>query len=152
VQIEVFSQQLQLANRLRRPVSIHCRKGWDVLLQLLSQQGGLTGGGAIHAYSGSAEVAIQLQQLGVSISFGGSLTRAGNPRSVAALQAVEQQHLLLETDSPDMVPQGVLAPLNEPANITLVAGTMARILNTPIDAIAATTFSNAQRIFCEPIP
>jgi TatD DNase family protein len=149
LQIAIFSQQLQLANRYRRPVSMHCREGWNALLQVLSEQGGVAGGGAVHAYSGSAQMAKQLQQLGVSISFGASLTRAGNRRSVAALQVVEERHLLLETDSPDMVPQGVVAPLNEPANITLVAAAMARMVNKPIEAIAATTFSNGQRIFCE---
>jgi TatD DNase family protein len=51
-QKDLFTQQLSLAKRLKRPVSIHCRKAWDTLIDILGNFGQLSAAGLVHSYSG----------------------------------------------------------------------------------------------------
>jgi len=40
-QAEVFAAQLKLARKLKRPVSIHCRRAWGDMMKIIEQQCGL---------------------------------------------------------------------------------------------------------------
>jgi TatD DNase family protein len=146
-QEEVFVAQLRLARELQRPVTIHCRKAWGRLLEILKQEGGIKHGGIVHTYSGSPELVRPLEDLGVSISFSGAITRAGNKRGCKALQAVSRERLLLETDSPDILPVGAEGTCNEPANLPLVARAAALLLGERVETVAELTFNNANRLF-----
>ena len=151
----VFIPQLRLARRLKRPVSLHCRKAWKRLLEILSQEGGVGWGGLIHSYSGPAELVKPLEAMGLYISFSGAITRPGNKRGHQALAAVSPERLLIETDSPDLLPAGtpviagipaVAGAVNEPANLVLVAAAVAKILGRSPEWVAEQTFANASRL------
>lgn len=142
----VFIAQLRLARRLQRPVSLHCRKAWQRLREILSQEGGVGWGGLVHSYSGSAEMVKPLEEMGLYISFSGAITRSGNKRSRLALAAVSPERLLIETDSPDLPPTSAAGEVNEPANLVLVASGVADILGRSPDWVAEQTFANASRL------
>lgn len=146
LQLDVFIKQLRLAEKLHRPVSIHCRKAWGDLLCVLKQENGSKYGGAVHSYSGSAQMVCQLQKYNLSISFSGSVTKNGNRRAREAISEVDADRLLIETDSPDILPQGYIG-INEPANLTSVAQQIAVIKNHNIQTIAELTFNNAVKLF-----
>ena len=157
-QESVFIAQLRLARRLKRPVSLHCRKAWERLLKILHAEGGVGCGGLIHSYSGSAELVKPLEEMGLYISFGGAITHPENKRGHRALAAVSPKRLLIETDSPDLPPVGIPAVagtpavagaagvVNEPANLALVAAAVANILGRSPDWVAEQTFANANRL------
>jgi len=146
-QEKVFVAQLHLARELQRPVTIHCRKAWGRLLEILKQEGGVKHGGIVHTYSGSPELVHPLEDFGVSISFSGAITRDGNKRGCKSLQTVSKERLLLETDSPDIIPVGAEGTCNEPANLPLVARAAALLLNEPVETVAELTCRNAERLF-----
>jgi len=145
-QREVFLAQLALARTYRRPVSIHCRRAWDVLLNVLKDFGPLGAGGVIHSYSGSAEMVPSLQVYGLYFSFSCSITRSGNTRGRRALQVVPRDRLLIETDSPDIPPAG-LTGLNEPSHLLLAAQTVSEVLGAALEDVAAMTTANATALF-----
>jgi TatD DNase family protein len=145
-QREVFLAQLALARSLRRPVSIHCRRAWDDLFDVLKDFGPLDAGGVVHSYSGSAEMIPSLQAYGLYFSFSCSITRSGHTRGHRALQAVPRDRLLIETDSPDIPPAGSTG-LNEPSRLLLVAQTVSEILGMTLDEVAALTTANATALF-----
>ncbi|MCX6993933.1 MAG: TatD family hydrolase [Kiritimatiellaeota bacterium] len=145
----VFIAQLRLARRLKRPVSLHCRKTWKRLLEILRAEGGVEWGGLIHSYSGSAELVRPLEEMGLYISFSGAITRPGNKRGHQALAMVSPERLLIETDSPDLPPAGAAGEVNEPANLVLVASGVAGILARSPDWVAEQTFANASRLFAK---
>lgn len=146
-QESVFIAQLRLARRLNRPVSLHCRKAWGRLLEILRAEGGVGCGGLIHSYSGSVELVKPLEEMGLYISFSGAITRPANKRGHQALAAVSPERLLIETDSPDLPPIGAVAMVNEPANLVLVAVGVANILGRSPEWVAEQTFANANRLF-----
>jgi TatD DNase family protein len=142
----VFAAQLDLAGRLRRPVSIHCRKAWQALIETLEKHPARTGG-MIHAWSGSPELVDKMQRMGLSISFGGAVTHARNRKARDSARAVDPGRLLIETDSPDMLPAGCAGPLNEPAAIVSIAREIAAIRGDTPEAIAELTAANARALF-----
>jgi len=147
-QMTVFVAQLRLARRLHLPVSIHCRKAWGQLLETLRAEGGvLPHGGVLHSYSGAPELVSTFEQLGLSISFSGSITRSHNRRGRESLHAVSSERLLIETDSPAIMPAGAETETNEPSNLGLVLRSVAEELGEPENAIAERTYRNACRIF-----
>ncbi|MDF7826264.1 TatD family hydrolase [Pontiellaceae bacterium B12227] len=169
-QEKVFLQQMELARKLDRPASIHCRRAWGRLIELLDQFGELPRGMLIHCFGGSAEIATELVKRGAYISFSGSITRPNARKAGPAIRAVPDDRILIETDAPDILPhnvdaasssveneQGVLidqtkqdassTPLNEPANVRLVLAKAAEFRGISEEALAELTFANAVRFF-----
>ena len=134
--------QLELAIRRNLPVSLHCVKAAERLAAILREVGLPAAGGLVHAFSGTLEAARAFQDLGLHLSFGGAVTLPGARRAAAALAWVREDRLLLETDAPDLAPDGVDG-LNEPAHLARIAETADRI--RPGAAVAAWT--NARRLF-----
>lgn len=148
-QEQVFVEQFALSVELRRPVSLHCRRAFGRLLELLPRLGEHPAGFLIHSFSGAAELVAPLTKLGAYFSFSGSITRSGNKRGHAALRAVPADRLLIETDAPDLmpviagcVPEGA----NEPANLVHVLCAAAALRGVTEGELAALTRANAQRL------
>jgi TatD DNase family protein len=140
-------RQLDIASRLARPVSIHCRRAFGRVIELLRQAGGVLQGGIVHSYSGPPELVKTFEDLGLSISFSGSVSFPKSKRARASIAAVSLERLCIETDSPDIVPFGCGASVNEPANIVKVAMAAAEIRGVPVGEIAELTYKNASRVF-----
>jgi TatD DNase family protein len=148
LQEEVFAMQVRLARDLQRPVSIHCRKAFGRLAEIVERESGIPYGGLIHSYSGSKDFALVLERLGFYLSFSGSITHAGNKHGREALSAVSLPRLLIETDSPDLPPEGLPRNgVNEPANLSVVLSAVADLLGRPKEEIAKLTKENSERLF-----
>ena len=143
----VFIAQLKLARKLKRAVSMHCRKAWGSMMEILEKQCGTPDGGVIHSYSGPPDLIPQLETLNISFSFSGSITYDRNRRGRASLAAVAEHSLLVETDSPDIPPAGVEPEANEPAQCAAIVQKMAELRGTTPDRMSEITFRNAARIF-----
>ncbi|MBN2704648.1 MAG: TatD family hydrolase [Pontiellaceae bacterium] len=148
----VFIAQLELARRLERPVSIHCRKAWGRLIELLDAFGKLPCGMLIHCFGGSAEVAAELVKRGGCISFSGSITRPNNRKAGPAIGAVPKDRILIETDAPDILPFDAEGALNEPANLPLILKKAAELRGLSEAELAELTFRNAERFFAKGLP
>lgn len=142
----VLIEQLKLARKMERSVSIHCRKAWAAMTGILSRHG-LPNGGVIHSYSGPPDLVPQFEKIGASISFSGSITYDRNKRGRASAAVVSDDRLLIETDSPDISPKGVGAGKNEPANLVKVAEALAELRGKTVGEIADITYRNACGIF-----
>lgn len=146
-QEEAFVAQLRLARELQRPVTIHCRKAWGRLMDILRQECGVKHGGIMHTYSGSPELVRPLEEMGLSISFSGAITREGNRRGHQSLPLVSLDRLMLETDSPGLMPVGAEGACNEPANLPVIARKAASLLGKSVETVAELTYNNAKRLF-----
>ncbi len=106
-QEHVFLAQLGIARKFDRPVTIHCRRAWGRLIELLDQFGELPRGMLIHCFGSSAEIATELVKRGAYISFSGSITRPNAKKAGPAICAVPNDRILIETDAPDILPHNV---------------------------------------------
>jgi TatD DNase family protein len=145
LQQSVFLAQLKIAEKAGLPVIIHCRKAFADLLQILGEVR-LTGG-VMHAFSGSVEIARECIELGLKIGVAGPVTWKNAVRPVKVVQEISLQHLLLETDSPDIPPEPHRGEVNEPAFLIDIAGRVAEIKGVAVNDVATVTTENAEGVF-----
>ena len=101
----------------------------------------------MHAYSGSYESFLELQELGDwYIGVGGVVTF--KKASLAdVVRKVPLERIVLETDAPYLTPVPFRGRRNESSHIPLIAAKIADLKELPIEEIAAVTTSNARNLF-----
>lgn len=102
LQISVFSEQLLLAQKLNLPVILHNRKSWTEFFSVLKNLKLKMLKGVCHNFTGSKETARQLLDYGLYISFCGPITYPGARKIKQAAAYVPVEHILTETDTPDL--------------------------------------------------
>jgi TatD DNase family protein len=75
------------------------------------------------------------------------MTRAKAETVREVLKTARLDRLLLETDSPYLVPAGIKDRRNEPANIPAIAANLAALRGETVETVAAATSQNASRLF-----
>jgi TatD DNase family protein len=145
VQIEIFVGQLEIAKEYNLPVIIHARKSLDIVLKYLRQFPGLCG--SIHSFSGSAQQAKQLIELGFYLGFGGPVTYSRATRLRKLLVDLPLDALLLETDSPDQPDALHHGKRNEPAYLINIATDIAKLRGIELAKLASITTHNAKKLF-----
>ena len=140
-----FEGQLRLARDFDLPLIVHARRAVEAVIIAIRRVGGLRG--VVHSFAGSHEQARQLWDAGFMIGLGGPVTydRANRLRTLAVAMPLE--FLLLETDAPDQPDANHRGQRNEPANLVLVAQTVAALRGAEMEEIASATAANAERLF-----
>lgn len=146
LQKQVFVSQIELADKVGLPVSVHCRDATADVLEILKSHTPKYGG-VMHCFSGSAETAKELLKLGFYISFSGTLTfkNARNLPEIAAVLPFDA--ILTETDSPYLAPVPFRGSVNETKNVSLVTARLAEIRGESIEKTARQVLENAKRLF-----
>lgn len=147
LQKTIFEAQLLIAREIDLPVIVHCRGAFEELLHFCKKTGLPRSGGIIHSFSGSAEIAEEFIRYGFSFSLGGTLTYRNSRKRQALLKAIYPDHLLLETDSPDIPPVEARGRANVPSNIRYNLRAASEMLGVGEEEIAENTTRNAMRIF-----
>ena len=142
----VFCAHLELARLCDLPCIIHVRDAHADVMELLRTHGqGLRG--VFHCFSGDVAQAEECLGFGgFMLSFAGPLTKQGNALPDVARMA-PLDRVLIETDSPYLVPKPLKAKRNEPLFVRHTAAKLAELRGTTIEAIAQVTTANAVRLF-----
>ncbi|MBV8695419.1 MAG: TatD family hydrolase [Chloroflexi bacterium] len=146
VQLDVFRAHLQLARECNLPCIIHVRDSHDDVMELLRAYGKDLRG-VFHCFSGNVAQAEEcLACEGFMISFAGPLTRQDNQLPEVA-RMVPLERMLVETDSPYLVPKPLKARRNEPLFVKYTAQKLAELRGMTLEEIAQVTTANAVRLF-----
>ncbi len=142
-----YDAQLALAAEFDLPVLLHVRRSQDIVLKYLRRRPGVRGGIA-HAFNGSAQQADAFVERGFALGLGGAMTypRALQIRRHAA--GIGLDHLVLETDAPDIPPAWLHPPMrrNDPAQLPRIAQVLAELRGVDAAAIAQATSAAARRV------
>ncbi len=103
-QLEVLKPQMQLAERLDRPVSFHCLKAFGHTLQLLEAFRSHAPRILLHACAPPKELQAKLMGLGCRFSYNLSFAQPRKAATEAFYAALPPEQLLVETDAPSMPP------------------------------------------------
>lgn len=146
-QKEFFSAQLELAQQFDKPVLLHIRKSHAETLAILKQHQFKLGGIA-HAFSGGIEEAKAFIKLGFKIGVTGQITNPNAKKLHAVVQAIGAEHVVLETDCPDMTPLCCQSSTehrtrNTPANLPYVLAGLAQSLHLEPDSLALQLWQNS---------
>ena len=140
-----FRRQLELAKELDMPVVIHDRESGGECIAILKEMG-ITNG-VMHCYSGSAETAKELLDMGFHISFTGVLTFKNAKKAVQAVSVIPMDRLMIETDCPYMAPEPYRGTRNDSSYVGRVAEKMAEIKGISVTEVERITCENAKRFF-----
>ena len=143
-QREVFIEQLKLARAVNLPITIHTREAWDDTMSILREH--WSGEGVMHCFTGDPSQAQEALGLGFHLSYGGVVTfkTAENVRESARITPADR--LLIETDAPYLAPIPYRGKRNEPSMMVETARRLAEIRETTMEAIAALTSANFDRL------
>jgi Mg-dependent DNase len=99
LQRQTFEEQVMISEEIKKPVIIHCVRGWD---ELLSVQKRLRPKmpWLVHGFRGNPELAGQLLSKGMYLSFWFEFVL--RPESAALLRALPLERIFLETDGADV--------------------------------------------------
>lgn len=144
-----FAAQLELAKQFQLPVLLHIRRSHAEALAILKQHK-FPYGGIAHSFGGGVEEAKAFAKLGFKLGVTGQITNPNAKRLHQVVQAMGAEHLVLETDCPDMTPLccqivdklgGQQRTRNTPANLPYVLDGLYASLN----ADRLTGLSEAQK-------
>ena len=145
LQKKAFIAQMELARELDLPVIVHERDAHEDGLAVVKAFPEVKG--VFHCFSGSAELARQLTDLGWYIGFTGVLTFKNARRAIEAAQAIPLERIVIETDCPYMSPEPFRGKRNDPGKVYRMAEKLAEIRGISVEEAQAITFENGKRLY-----
>ena len=143
-QIDVFREQLALARSLNLPAIIHSRQADDAIFDTVSGVGHYNA--VVHCFSSDAAFARKMVDMGLHISFTGTVT-FGKNHNAAALQEAGLEKVMVETDCPYLAPVPVRGKTNEPSYLPHTVSKIAEICSLPVQEVVDITSRNARAFF-----
>ncbi|WP_297433203.1 TatD family hydrolase [uncultured Cetobacterium sp.] len=144
IQQERFKRQLELAERLNKPVVIHTRDAMEDTVNILKDYPNITG--VIHCYPGSLETAKQLVDR-FYLGIGGTLTFKNSKKAVEVVKDIPLDRIVIETDCPYLTPEPFRGKRNEPIYVEYVAKKIAEIKEISVEDVTKITTENAKKLY-----
>lgn len=145
-QIAAFNQQMQWALDYNLPIAIHTRNAMQPTIDAVKPfaEKGLRG--IFHCFSGNANEAEQIVNMGFYLGIGGILTYKKSELP-EAIKNIPLEKIVLETDAPYLPPVPYRGKRNESSYIPIIGQKLAEVKNVPLEEVAAVTTANAEKIF-----
>ena len=145
IQLKAFRSQMELARELNLPVIVHEREAHEDGMAIVREFP--TVKGVFHCYSGSAEMAKQLVDMGWYIGFTGVLTFKNARKAVETAASIPLDRIVLETDCPYMAPEPFRGKRNDPGYLYRMAEQLAQIRGITPEEAARITLENGKRLY-----
>ena len=126
------------------PVVVHSRDATKDTLDILREY---KPKGVVHCFSGSAETAREILEIGMMISFTGVLTFKNAKKAVEACSVIPLERLMLETDCPYMAPVPFRGERCDSSMVYNTAEKVAEIKGISVSEVIKTCNKNAEEFF-----
>ena len=145
-QLQVFSQQLEVAAELGLNMVIHQRAAWADTVRLLKPYQGRVRG-VFHCFSESLTALEEVLSMGCLVSYTGILTFKNGQNIRDALVATPLDRFMLETDCPFLAPIPYRGKRCEPAYVKEIADLAAQVRGISLESLSAATCRTAEAFF-----
>ena len=145
IQLKAFRMQMELARELNLPAIVHEREAHDDGMKVVHEFPEVTG--VFHCYSGSAEMARQLVELGWYIGFTGVLTFKNARKALEVAASIPLDRIVLETDCPYMSPEPFRGKRNDPGKLYRMAEKLAELRGLTVEEVHRITTENGKRLY-----
>lgn len=146
MQKKAFKRQIEIANKLELPVSIHTRDSIDDTISIIRNTK-IKKSGVLHCCPFNPELVKQGLEAGLYIAFGGTCTFRSSKNAPKIVEMVPLDKMLIETDSPYLAPEPLRGTRNDSSNLKYVVEKLAELKNVEPQKIAQITYQNAQKLF-----
>lgn len=141
-----FIKQIELANELKLPVSIHTRDAIDDTIGVL-RANKIQNGAVLHCCPFNRELVKHGLEQGLHIAFGGTSTFKNAKNACEIVKMVPDEKILIETDCPYLAPEPFRGTRNDSSNLKYVVRKLAEYRDVEPENIAEITYSNAKSFF-----
>ncbi len=132
LQLKAFQMQIELSEKFKKPIILHVVKAFNELIklrqELKSKQPWI-----VHGFNGSPQLAKQLNDLGVFVSFGIQLKNQ-NSKAAKTIPGLSPQSFFLETDNAEITIQEIYSLAS-------------RYLGLPIELLQSRLWLNFEALF-----
>lgn len=144
-QVELFKKQIELSQKVNRPLIVHSRQASDEMLEILGEYKNLSG--VIHCYTGGKKRIKKYLELPGIWYFGidGNLTY--EPGLEEVVKNIPKDRLVLETDSPFLTPVPFRGEKNYPEYVKYVYQKVAEIWEMSFESTETIIDDNAKKLF-----
>lgn len=143
-QKEVFLKAIKLANKVEKPIMLHCWDAYNDLYEILKNNP-VKKLGVVHSFIGGWKTAKKFTELGYKIGLNGIITYSDSYNRLVKELALED--ILLETDCPYLAPAPKKGERNEPMFVKYVAEKIAEIKQISVEEVEKATTENARKLF-----
>lgn len=141
-----FNKQIDLANELHLPISIHARDATEDAYEVLAANPPKFGA-VLHCYSGSTEMMDKFDKLDLYYGFDGPITYKNSIVPKANVKRCPIDRILTETDSPYLTPTPYRGQQNSPKHINEILQEMADLRGISAKELEKTIEINFKRLF-----
>lgn len=145
VQREVLIRQMELAKELKLPVVIHDRDAHSDCMEIIKKYPDVRG--EFHCYSGSAEMAKEILNMGWYLGFTGAITFKNARRALEVIEMCPDDRMLIETDCPYLAPVPYRGKRNDSRYLPYMAEKIAAIKGISKEDAVLMTNQNGRRFF-----
>jgi TatD DNase family protein len=149
-QTQVLHMHLQLARELDKPLTLHCLKAWQPLMDLLKSTAPLPPC-LLHSFSGPQAMIPALVKLGAYFSLSGYFLTERKAKALGVFAQIPMDRLLVESDAPDMAPPREYRgsyyreQYHHPADLVSCVNALAALKEIPADECAEICWQNTQQ-------
>ncbi|MFN1208099.1 TatD family hydrolase, partial [Enterococcus lactis] len=133
-QFNVFKRQIDIAQELGMPISVHNRDAFEDTYAILKEKG--VNNGIIHSFNGDAEWLNKIMDLGMYVSYSGVASFKKTKEIHDSVSKTPIDRMLVETDAPYLAPEPLRGHQNEPGYTLYTVEAVARFRDTTPDKIA----------------
>lgn len=138
-----FIQQIELANKVGKPLMLHIRNAYKDSIEILKQYAKVKGN--VHFFAGTWEEAKEFLDFGFTLSFTGVVTFARDYDEVVKNTPLSM--IMSETDCPYITPVPYRGKRNEPSYVSEVVKKIAEIKGEDLEIVKKQLVQNAFRVF-----
>ena len=146
MQKQAFIKQIELANELKLPISIHTRDAIDDMISIIRKYK-IENGGVLHCCPFNRELVKHGLENGLYIGFGGTSTFKNSRNAKEIVNMVPDDRILIETDSPYLSPEPKRGTRNDSSNLKYIIEKLAEYKEIEPEKMAKLTYENAKKLF-----
>lgn len=139
-------RQIDLANELNLPMSIHARDALEDIYEVLKDHP-IKANAVLHCYSGSPEMMEKFNKLNLYYGFDGPITYKNAKTPKECVKICPLNKILSETDSPYLSPTPHRGERNGPKYIPHIVSEIASIKDLPVEVVEKAISINFKNLF-----
>ncbi len=142
-QVSALRTQLRIADEYDKPVIIHCVKGHQRLLEILSDFPDLRG--VLHRVSCSWEIAKQYLKMGYYLGIGPDLFNVHNNKLKSVVRLAPLDRIVIETDAP--FTRGFIYGKSKPPDLKAIILAISRLRDVEPAELSRRIYRNTHDLF-----
>ena len=152
IQRDSFKMHIKIAQELNLPLYLHQRDAHEDFINIIKNINGPFPRFVVHCFTGNQKELDHYLDLGAYIGLTGWICDAKSNKNLrASIKNIPLNRLLIETDSPNLIPKNLPKKpkknINEPKYLPHIAKEVSKLMGINMDTLKESTYQNTLRFF-----